>query len=97
MDNLKGMMDKFFEGRLEDLSNVGEDEQKIIDSLKKKIEITDYIPDLSNEQMSKFYEFMDDYSDELNKEIDYYEQKFYKLGAAEIVTFLAECLMMKKL
>lgn len=97
MDNLNGMMDKFFEGRLEDLSNVGGDEQKIIDSLKKKIEITDYIPDLSNEQMSKFYEFMDDYSDELNKEIDYYEQKFYKLGAAEIVTFLAECLMMKKL
>ena len=97
MDNLKSMMDKFFEGRLEDLSNVGEDEQKLIDSLKVKVEITDFIPDLTEEQKSKFYEFMDAFMDELDKEIAYYEQKFYKLGAAEIVTFLVECLMMKKL
>jgi len=97
MDNLKSMMDKFFEGRLEDLSNVGEDEQKLIDSLKVKVEITDFIPDLTEEQIGKFDEFMDAYIDELDKEIAYYEQKFYKLGAAEIVTFLAECLMMKKL
>ena len=55
-----------------------------------------YIMDLE-EQKSKFYEFMDAFMDELDKEIAYYEQKFYKLGAAEIVTFLAECLMMKKL
>ena len=40
---------------------------------------------------------MDACIDELDKEIAYYEQKFYKLGATEIVTFLVECLMMKKL
>ena len=97
MDNLKGMMDKFFEGRLENLSNVGDDEQKLIDSLRAKVEITDFIPDLTEEQIGKFDEFMDAYTDELNKEIAYYEQRCYKLGAAEIVTFLAECLMMKKL
>ena len=36
MDNLKSMMDKFFEGRLENLSNVGDDEQRLIDSLKTR-------------------------------------------------------------
>ncbi len=40
---------------------------------------------------------MDAYRDGINEEIAYYEQKFYKLGASEIVTFLAECLMMKKI
>lgn len=97
MDNFKSMMDKFFEGRLEYISNISDDEQELINSLKKNIEITDYLPELTDRQMSRFYEFMDAYTDELNKEIAYYEQRCYKLGVAEIVTFLAECLMMKKL
>lgn len=97
MDNFKSMMDKFYEGRLEDISNIGDDEQEIINSLKENIEITDFIPDLTEEQLKMFYDFMDAYREELNKEIAYYEQRCYKLGASEIVTFLAECLMMKKL
>ncbi len=97
MDNLKGMMDKFYEGRLEDISNIGDDEQVIIDSLKVNVEIKDFIPDLTEEQLTRFYEFMDAYQEELNKEIAYYERRCYKLGASDTVTFLAECLMMKKL
>ncbi len=57
----------------------------------------EYIPDLTEEQINKFEVFMDAYRDGINEEIAYYEQKFYKLGASEIVTFLAECLMMKKI
>lgn len=97
MDNLKGMMDKFYEGRLEDISYIGNDEQEIINSLKGKVEITDFLPELTDAQKSKFYDFMDAYRESVNREIAYYEQRCYKLGAAEIVTFLAECLMMKKL
>ena len=88
---------KFNVTKPNNLSFVGDDEQRLIDSLRAKLEITDFIPDLTEEQIGKFDEFMDAYIDELDKEIAYYEQKFYKLGAAEIVTFLAECLMMKKL
>lgn len=97
MDNFKSMMDKFYEGRLEDISYIGNDEQELINALKENVEITDFIPDLTEEQLKKFYDFMDAYREELNKEIAYYEQRCYKLGASEIVTFLAECLMMKKL
>lgn len=97
MDNFQSMMDKFYEGREEDISNIGKDEQEIINSLNKAIEITDYLPELTEKQKSKFYDFMDAYRDNLNLEIAYYERRAYKIGASEAVTFLIECLKMNKL
>ncbi len=97
MDNVKSMIDKFFEARSEYISHISDEEEKIIESLKKKIEIEDFVSDATEEQILEFETFLDEYTDNLNNEMAYLTERSYKLGVEEGVTFIVECLMARRL
>ncbi len=96
MDNAKSMIDKFFEARSEYISYISDDEQKIIESLKKNLEIKDFVSDATEEQLLGFESFLDEYTDNLNSEMAYLTERSYKLGVEEGITFIIECLMARK-
>lgn len=82
---LNKTLDELFEARVEKVARLTSNDRKNLEKLKRKINFEDYFGNISEELKEKIYEYTDAISENLSLESGYFNQKYYKFGASDLL------------
>ena len=83
MENVKDTISTIFDGRIEEIASLRDNEVKELDNKKENVFIEDYVKDLSPRQKQQVAEYFDEVMSEVYCESARMNQKYYKYGFSD--------------
>lgn len=92
MEKMESILKEFFESRVESVVCLTDEEKEIIGKDKVEINIKEFFPNATDDDIYKIEQIIDLSRDNMACEMGYFEEKYYKTGFADAIKLVLECM-----
>jgi hypothetical protein len=88
----KSVLQDSFISREEDIATLNKEDKKIMGNKKENVEISDFLPGATDEEIHKIEELIERIMDNMSVEMRHFNAKYYKIGFCDGLRLVIECL-----